>query len=72
MLQPRLVPAFFGCETSGTYLHVPYLPDLTCINRALFPVPQLHYLGCRYLYLSLFHILLSIDAARGRRYCTLR
>lgn len=42
MLQPRLVPAFFGCETSGTYLHVPYLPDLTCINRALFPVPQLH------------------------------
>lgn len=58
MLQPRLVPAFFGCETSGIYL--------TCINRALFPVPQLTYLGCRYLYLSLFYIVLSIDAARGR------
>lgn len=39
MLQPRLVPAFFGCETSGIYM---YLPDLTCINRALFPVPRLH------------------------------
>lgn len=37
MLQPRLVPAFFGCETSGIYM---YLPDLTCINRALFQSPN--------------------------------
>lgn len=58
---PALCPHFLVARRQVSTLHVLIGPFFQSPN----------YLGCTYLYLSLFYIVLSIDAARGRRYCTL-